>query len=788
MTGMLLTLLLAAAGMTPAFALEIHSFDIDGADAATAIHQLGEQSGLQVMVGAANVAGRRLNPVKGELSIDEALVRLLSGTGLTHRYVGERSVALMNEETAPQAQAGDGLEEVVVTSKRHFRPESSSAASKLELDVIDTPQALTLLGSEFLSVANLNDTRSVVAYTAGVEASGVGDGTETYLTARGFPVDRYRSFRINGLSVYSEIDVDYYTMDRVEIVRGPASSLYGESDYGATVNRVLKAPTPAFAASLGAQTGSFDLRRIEADVQGSLTESGALSARAVGVLQRSDTFVDATEENHWVLAPSLRYRHGATDVLLQGYYSELDGPTSDGFALIRDAQGEWALPDVPRHRNYAASTNDIDSSNAFAFARVRQEFGETLTGTFSAGLSDVRMFNNSSYLCDCDDVEGDGIADLYHIIENKTQRNTSFDLSLEKRFSLLGRDQRVLVSADWRRNTLDQFYGNSDYLGTYDFVAQGGPYPATLPDLHTGNFIREFSRYYGASLLAYLKPASRLSMLLGLRYSGIKSGLYEYFDGLTQDGGRDDAWVPRVGLVYNLAGRHNLFLSYSEGIIFNATLLDAQRNPVRPEQGRQYEAGIKGELFANQLFYSLSAFTIERSNVAKLFIDPDDPNPDGPPVFVNVGRQRHRGIDLEIQGEPVPGFNVYASYAYLDVRVKESADELEVGNTPGAAPRNSFSLFATYEFLNGPLKALTLGGGYVARGEREIDNYGTFRLPAYDRFDLRASYDFGKRLALELNVVNLFDEKVVTSAYDAPMFGIAYSDVRSVTLGVSYRF
>jgi TonB-dependent siderophore receptor len=828
--GFLLTMLLASAGTPPAYAMELRRFDVAAGDAATAIHELGLQSGMQIMASGTRLAGRRLNAVNGELSTDEALKRLLAGTGLTHRYMGERAVAVVSEE-APARAAGDPgsgpsakmvsrpesflvaqaapasairaasntaphegvaaaetLQEVLVLSKRQFRPQSSTAASKLELDVVDTPQALTVLGSEFLSIADLNDTASVVAYTAGVEATGVADGTEAYVIARGFLVDRYRSFRINGLSVYSEIDVDYYTMDRVEIVRGPASSLYGESDYGATVNRVLKAPGSRFSASLGLQMGSFDLRRFEGDVQGPLNDSGSLSGRAVGVFQESDTAVDATEDNHWVVAPSLRYEFGDSELLLQGYYSKVTGPSSDGFALIRDVEGRWAVPDVPRTRNYASSTNDIDSSNAFYFARLTHGFSDTLKGTLSGGLSDVRMFNNSSYLCDCDAVEGDGIANLYHYLEDKAQRNTSFDVSLEKSFTAGGREQRVLLSADWRRNTAYQPYGNSDFLGSYDFVEQGGPYPATRPDLDTGNFVDEFSRYYGASLLAYLRPTDRLSALVGLRYSGIESGLYQYYFGETVDGGEDETWVPRFGLTYRLKDSHGLFLSYSEGIIFNATLLDAGRNPVRPERGIQYEAGIKGELFADRLFYSLSAFTIDREDVAKPLIDPDDPSPVDPPVYVNVGRQTHRGVEFEAQGEPVPGFNVYLSYAYLDVDVRESADPAEVGNTPGHAPRNSFSVFGTYEFLSGPLKSLTLGGGYVSRSERELDSIGTFRLPAYDRMDLRASYDITDRLGLELNVVNVFDEEIVNSAYEAPHFGMSFTDARAYSLGATYRY
>jgi iron complex outermembrane receptor protein len=686
---------------------------------------------------------------------------------------------------AGNAAAEQALGEIVVTAQRKFRPEVSSAASKLELDIVDTPQALTVIGSELLNIADLRDTQSVVAYTAGIEATGVADGTEAYIIARGFLVDRYRSFRINGLSVYSEIDVDYFTMDRVEFVRGPASSLYGEADYGATVNRVLKTPGGPFAATLGAQFGSFDYRRLEGDVKGNLNSSGTLGGRLVGVFQDSDTFINGTQANHWVIAPSFSYElSDDTNLLFQAYYSKLDGPSSDGSALVFDENGERQLPDIPRGRNFAASTNDIDSSNSFYYGRVQHRFGDTLKATFAAGFSDVDMNNNSSYLCDCDAVEGDGIADLYYFLEKKRQKNTSFDLALEKSFEGLGREQRVMVSADWRKNTAFQPIGPGDYVATVNFLEEGGPFPFAQPDLDTGDYVDEYVTYRGVSLLAYLKPFERLSTLIGMRYSDTESGVLEYFGGPFRYSGEDDAWVPRAGLVYELNDKHNLFLSYSEGIIFNETSLDAGRNPIDPEQGVQYEAGFKGELYDDRLFYSLSAFTIDRSNLAQLISDPDDPVA----IFRNVGRQTHRGVEIEMQGEPLPGLNLFMSYAYLDVEVKESDDPGEIGNTPNSAPKNSFSAFATYEILNGPLKSLTLGGGYVHRSEREIDNYGTFALPAYDRFDLRASYDVSENLLVELNVKNIFDEVIAQSAYEASIFGIGFSDVRSVTFGATYRF
>lgn len=682
------------------------------------------------------------------------------------------------------ASKSEDLDQVVVTAERRFKPDDSTAASKLSLPVVETPQALTVLGSEFMEIANLNDTAAVVAYTAGIENNGIGDGTEVAISARGFDIDRKRSFRINGLSVYSEIDLDYFAMDRVEIVRGPASSLYGEADYGATINRVLKKPQDSFGGTFGVKGGSDDYKRMQADVTGPLGGSG-LAGRVIGAYQEGGYFVDHTNLKHWLLAPSVSWSNDSTELLLNAYYSKFDGPTSDGFPLVKDSNGNFQEPDVPRNRNYAASTNDIDSSNEFYFGMLTHRFTDSLKLTVGAALSKVDMFNQSSYLCDCDANPGDGSASLFFFAEDKNEKNTSVDVALEKTVEWGGREQRFLVSADWRKEELGKNYAPGGTVANVDFTHTGGPFPFQSPDFNTGNFYDGFTKYTGATLLAYLRPTERIAMLAGARYSKLESGYYEYYFGDYRNQGEDDAIVPRLGVTYRLAEGQYLFGSYSEGIIFNEQALDVNRHPIKPEQGVQYELGIKGEIFRKRLFYSVSAFTIDRTDLATW-----DPNnlPGLPEVYYNTGRQTHQGLEIELQGEPVPGLNLLFSYAWLDAKIKESAQTGEIGQSPPTSPRNSLSMFATYEVLSGPLKSLTFGGGIVARSKREIDSFGSYSMPAYERVDLRASYRVSAGLTLEANAVNIFNEKIYTAVYGTPLAGNAFTDVRSVTVGAHYKF
>jgi TonB-dependent siderophore receptor len=819
--GLLVGMLLAGSAVAsdPAHGQGAHPVKLDIAPQglSEALSQFAQQAGLQVVFQSRVAKGLQAPRITGTLDVREALTRLLGDSGLRYEYLDADTVAIYSSQDrastqtdaapvghqpteapslrlaglqvaegsgAGTTQSADDLGEIVVTAQRKFRPETSNAASKLELPLIETPQALTVISSEFMNIARLNDTAGVVAYMPGVELLGIGDGTQANLMARGFDVNRERSFRVNGLSADSEVDLDYFAMDRVEIVRGPASSLYGEADYGATLNRVLKKPGRGFAAIVGAELGSYDFRRLQADVQGPIGSGGVATGRAVAAVQDAKTFIDATQDDRVLFAPSLSLDFDRTQVLLQGYYQKLDGVTSDGFPLIFDGAG-YSLPRLPRSRNYGADVFGIDSSNQFVFAGVDHRIDDSLKLSVKAGYSRIDMDNVVGVLFAADAA---GNTALYPFNEVKEKEDLSLDASLEKTFTMAGREQRFLLSVDRRRN--ETFNPRVDvYDSAPANIFEDGPlrdYPE--PSRVEGEFFSNKQYFSGATAMAYLKPTDRLSVLLGLRYADIETSVRNYAFGgrtdVTIDGATDDDWVPRAALVLALAERHNAYLSYSEGIIFNQTLLRLDGSPVNPEKGVQYEFGFKGELADRRVMYAASAFRIDRTDSASRLARP----PGEPPAYFNVGEQIHQGVELELIGEPIPGLNIVASYAYLDVDVKSSADPLEVGQRPPASPEHSHSIFATYEVLSGPLRSLTFGGGIVGRSSREVDSIGSFSLPAYERLDLRASYNFSEALLLELNAQNVLNERIYTSQYGGADFGIAQAYPTTLAARLSYKW
>lgn len=817
------------------------SFDISPRSMAAALREFARQSGEELLFAPQIAAEKVSDGIRGDYAPLEALREILGDTGLTFSITPSGAILVQLEGKAlptaaaganPQeiseagagkarqeryrlawaqdAAAGSGgaqttsapvdeavtLDEVTVLGTRSkFRVQSSAAATKIDMPLKDTPQAMTILSDELLRAASISTTADLGDYAPGLQEAGRGDGTQVVLTSRGFDVVRDRGYKINGLAADSEIDIDYAAVERVEVVRGPASVLYGEVDYGATINRVLKRPTRDFQAITSLELGSFDLRRVELDVGGPLGGSERVGGRVVVAYQDSDDRVDFVHLRSKVVAPTIAWQLNDTGSLaVHGYYQKSDGRHSDGFAVLPDG----TLPDVPRGAFLGADQNSVDTENRFLNVSYDQRFGAGWKLGARAALSQIKLDNFTTFVSNgifavddgnggqIDAVQFDGRAPLMAFPELKDKKDLSFDVTLSKSFEMWGREHTLALSGDYRRNeAIDK---GSDFLGI-GFVNLFEGQPLVVDPALVASMVRPEFRYEedldlsGVSLLALIKPTERLHILAGLRNT--RSESVTLYQGVSAESNLSDT-LGRFGFVYRLSDDWSAYASWSEGIIFNAHYYDADFRPVDPEHGEQIELGAKADLFGGRASFAASVFRLERTDsLAYLSSNTEPPFND---IYGNVGKQNHQGVEIELLGEVVPGLNVLASYQYLDIEVLDSPNPAAIGNRPPNAPRNSASAFLTYAFPQAALNKLTIGGGVVYRSKREADDSGTLSLPAFTRLDLRASYDFSERLVGELIGKNLTNEKIIGSTYTSANLGLIYLDPRSYGLRMSYRF
>jgi iron complex outermembrane recepter protein len=324
------------------------------------------------------------------------------------------------------------------------------------------------------------------------------------------------------------------------------------------------------------------------------------------------------------------------------------------------------------------------------------------------------------------------------------------DANLLGKFSTGSIEHQLLVGFDLTRDTADVIYefGDAQPVDIFDPVYDqtlnltGQP---TLDSFTTRDTL-------GIYLQDQVTIAQNFKLLLG--------GRLDFF-GETSDNRLSDeetsqsetAFSPRVGIVYQPIPPISLYASYARSFVPTIGIA-ADGDPFRPERGTQYEVGIKTDI-NDKLSVNLALYDLTRSNVTT-------PDPDNPNFSVQTGKQRSRGVELDISGEILPGWNIIGGYAYTDARITEDNDLTIEGNQRFSAPEHTFNLWTTYRIQNGDLQGLGFGLGFYYTGERFVDNANTVELPSFFRTDAAIFYE-RDRFRAALNFRNIFDVESYTS-------------------------
>ncbi|MEM9246436.1 MAG: TonB-dependent receptor, partial [Cyanobacteria bacterium P01_F01_bin.153] len=328
---------------------------------------------------------------------------------------------------------------------------------------------------------------------------------------------------------------------------------------------------------------------------------------------------------------------------------------------------------------------------------------------------------------------------------------------------LLFRRSRKWRQCPWNRQGLLDFFGTKNVIeniGTFDFFNQFildifNPVYEAIPRPNFEELpvfrdeVIETDRL-GIFIQDQISLTDNLILLAGLRYDTIAQKTQReesMFLQAADDTQNDDAFTPRVGIVYQPIEEISLYGSYSRSFTPNSGT-DVDGNFFDPEEGEGFEVGIKAELFDGRLAATLAYFNITKQNIVTT-------DPDNSRLSVITGEQRSRGIELDVAGEILPGWNIIASYAYIDAEITED-NRFEVGNRLFSVPEHSASLWTTYEVQSGDLEGLSVGLGFNFVGERAGDLGNTFELDSYFLTNAALSYRRNNWQAA-LNFKNLFD-------------------------------
>lgn len=673
-----------------------------------------------------------------------------------------------------QRQSATTLDTVQVTAPI---AKESDSVTKTSTPIVEIPQSVSVVTAEQMSRRGIQGIEEAVWYTAGAQGGGYGpDSRSDWLLVRGFTPARY----LDGLALpagsgTSITRIEPYGLERLEVLKGPSSVVYGAMPPGGMVNMISKRPTAQPLHEVGVEVGSFDLREGTFDFGGPLNDAGTWLYRVTGLARNSDTMTDYIKDDRYYLAPALTWKpDNTTSLTVLGRFQKAETASGAGFlpasgTLLPNPNGK-----IPRNRfTGEPGQNDYDKQLASIGYEFHHDFasGVAFNQNLRYGSADV---DNNGANVGAFGLLADQRTLVRYLFPNENHTKTfGVDNNLQYVLDDGTVQHTFLAGIDYRR-------ANDDYASAFDFNAPpldifdpvyGAPVTVPAYTSHT--------QQVQSQLGVYLQDQIKLGhwgLTLGGRQDHVNTRTDDVLGG-SRASQTDHAFSGRVGISYLADNGLAPYVSWSHS--FQPTIgSDFAGRAFKPTTGDQYEAGLKYQPAGGNGLLTASAYQITQQN--SLTIDPNHA------LFqVQQGETRLRGVELEGRWNIGPNLSMYGDYTYSDSEVTRTNDLPSLGKQIALLPKQQAALGADYTFVGGPLAGFGFGGGVRYVGEHYGDIYNDWKTPAYTLVDAALHYEVsGWRL--QLNASNLFDKEYVSVCNSAVWCYYGYE--RSVSLSARYRW
>lgn len=655
---------------------------------------------------------------------------------------------------------------------------STGTATKTATSLKEIPQSISVVTDRQMRDRGIHGIEEAVWFTAGAQGGAYGsDSRSDWLLVRGFTPARY----MDGLALPEGSGtgitrIEPYGLERIEVLKGPASVNYGAMPPGGLVNYVSKRPTADTLREVEVQVGSDDMKQLAFDFGGALNDSGTLQYRLTALGRNSDTPVDFIHDDRYYFAPAITWKPDeANELTVLARYQKADTKAGAGFlpaegTLLPNPNGRIR----PSLYTGEPNANDYEKTIASIGYEFRHDFGGGVAFQQSGRLTDSEVEPTVA-------VGAFGFAfgsqrDLFRYLWSTREDEKTFGLDNNLRWEFTGGrvEHTVLAGLDYRRSRYS-------YDSNFVFAATGldvfNPVYGSMPDLRPDfNALTTVStRQTQSQVGLYVQDQIKLD-----RWVFTVGGRQDWV-GTDNNGGHqsDDKFSARVGVNYVFDNGLAPYVGWSQS--FQATVgSDFFGNAFVPTTGEQIEAGLKYQPAAGNVLATLALYEIIQRNT--LTVDPD---PTHPLASIQQGETQVRGVELEGRWNVGRGLSLYGAYAYIDSEVTRSNDPTTLGKQIALQPKHAASAGADYTFTGGALAGLGFGAGVRYTGEHFGDAPNQWETPSYTLFDAAVHYDVAN-WRLQLNVQNLADKEYI-SACNA-IYWCYYGYERSVTATARYQW
>ncbi|MEW6205039.1 MAG: TonB-dependent siderophore receptor [Pseudomonadota bacterium] len=763
------------------------SYNIAAGPLGAALEQFARTANVNLSYSQGLVAGKQSQGARGNFNTQAALDMILSNTGVeasTQQGGGFvlRAAPVRSGGTLPTVSVAAQAEQESATGPViGYRATQSSTATRSDIALRDTPQSVTVISEQAIKDLAPRALDEIADYIAGVDKEGVqGNPYAISFYLRGFntagAASAYNGFRESGF----ETPQSAVNIERIEFLKGPASVLYGGAgSLSGLVNIVTKRPEAETSRTLETTIGSFGLLGTSLDSTGSLNEDGGVRYRLTADLQKDGFFADQLSGNSTMVSPVLAWDISEdTTVEFELLTQNIDRPGREAY-FIRH-------PDffkIPTDIQLGDPTNPLGAGGKLTRDLARIDFTHKLEN----GWKFRQGFYANNVYSDDSTIQGTSYDPTTNLLSRRVRQVESYDRSRISQTELSGLGQTGSIAHNWlvgfEYGKITSGYGfivapytplnifNPQYPGQAT-----GPLVEPFPGVDSGSNTQAI---YFQDLMDF---GNGFKALLGGRYDELETFSQDRVAGSTKTEKSDSAFSPRAGLVWQPRDDVSYYTSWSKSFTPNSGR-DVNGNDFDPQEGEQYEIGVKYD-FTSRMTINAALFDYTRQNVSTT-----DPTNIG--FNIAVGEQQSQGFELEVFGEVMPGWEMIASYNYIDAKITQD-NRLPVGDQLTGVPENAFGLFNKFNLGRFGLSrwSITAGVSYADARVSGLPNdpagpltAADVELPSYTKLDAGVIYDAGD-WSVRLSGANLTDEDI----YDGYISTFAPRAGRSFNLTYSTNF
>ncbi|MBO3760946.1 TonB-dependent siderophore receptor [Ciceribacter sp. L1K22] len=687
------------------------------------------------------------------------------------------TIALLGISGFASAQDATELQTIVVDGKSN-RPvgpdttivaEQAATGTKTDTPVIDVPASVSVVTQQELEKRQVDSLQQAIGYTSSVFADEFGsDDRYDYFRIRGFDQTTLGTYR-DGLAAripawFTASRLEPYGLQRVEVLKGSTSTLFGLNGPGGLVNAITKRPQDEKHGEVFTSYGD-GTKTVGVDFGGPIDEEGIWSYRLTGLAKEGDLGWDYSNDDRMYVAPALTIKpEEGTSLTILTDYSKRDGTGARGFPTGADIDIDTFTgePDFNRF-----NTEQVDIGYQF-----EHEFNESLTFRSNGRYTHLDLDYAEVY-----GASTDPTADRTAFSVDGMSNRYAFDNQLQYDASWGRLDSKTLVGVDYTNdNTREEIlYGTAGPIDIYD------PQYCGMSCIAVGPYVNWQVKQEAVGVYAQeqLTIDDRWIVTLGGRWDHVNT-VADYLDTGTRDDETASAFTSRAGLTYKVTPGLALYANYSESFqplvapTANGYAVDGS---LKPQEGEQFEVGLKYKPEGFDGLFTVSFFDLTQTNVPS-YVSPTEQR--------QIGKVGVRGIELEGKAALTDNVNITLAYSYWDAEILEDGISGNVGNRPERVPQQLASAWLDYTIPgDGQRGDLTIGGGVRYIGQTYGDAANTVSVEGYTLVDAAVSYKVTEDVTLAVNATNLFDKEYVSTSYYGTEY---YGDRRKVIGTLKYTW